>query len=173
MKIDLDKLVEAFEWNSDSQQHYFDKETGAVLMVTDDDRRVFERIEELRANTDSDPKLSFEDALKEIDEPDWMIDSIVTVRPLLEDESGRYIVIPSLESRDGWRDMEAFIETVEDERARDLLTVAISGPGSFRRFKDVLPRWPEERERWFKFQHARNLERVREWLECEEIEVGE
>ena len=43
--------------------------------------------------------------------------------------------------------------------------VAISGRGAFRRFKDVLLRYPEERERWFQFKNEWMQERALEWLD--------
>jgi hypothetical protein len=70
--------------------------------------------------------------------------------------------------------MADFIATVEDERLAELLEVAINGKGAFRRFKDVLAHYPDERERWFRFKDDRMKERALEWLEsigispCEE-----
>jgi hypothetical protein len=54
---------------------------------------------------------------------------------------------------------------VKDEHLAELLEVAINGKGAFRRFKDVLLRYPEKRERWFKFKDERMEERALEWLE--------
>lgn len=83
----------------------------------------------------------------------------------------RYIPIPQDSSEEGYRDMEEFIETVEDADLREKLYIAINGRGAFRRFKDVLLDYPKERERWFGFRDARVAERVQEWLECEGIEL--
>jgi Uncharacterised protein family (UPF0158) len=57
-----------------------------------------------------------------------------------------------------------FIDTVSDERLRELLTVAIQGRGAFRRFTDVLARRLGEQQRWFDFQAARLAARAVEWL---------
>jgi hypothetical protein len=86
------------------------------------------------------------------------------------DTEGRYLEIPLKDSSEGYRDMEHFIKTVRDPRLRDLLEVAINGRGAFRRFKDVLLSYPEERERWFAFERERLVERIRDWLQAEEIE---
>ena len=56
---------------------------------------------------------------------------------------------------------------------RELLEVAIAGEGAFRRFKDVLARFPQERERWFHFQQERLFGRIRDWLEANGIEGPE
>jgi len=72
--------------------------------------------------------------------------------------------VECLGSRDGYRDMEDFIETIPQAERRDMLEVAIAGRGAFRRFKDVLDRWPDEIERWLVFSDERRMGRAREWL---------
>lgn len=41
-----------------------------------------------------------------------------------------------------YKDMELFIAMVRDPGRADRLEIAISGRGTFRRFRDVLARWP-------------------------------
>jgi len=86
------------------------------------------------------------------------------LRDRVDDKRERYERIPKVESYEGYRDMEDFIATVEDEHLAELLEVAINGKGAFRRFKDVLLRYPEERERWFRFRDERMQEKAMEWL---------
>ncbi|MFW6065118.1 MAG: UPF0158 family protein [Candidatus Natronoplasma sp.] len=90
-----------------------------------------------------------------------------------EGDEGRYVKVPSAESHEGYRDMQDFILTVEDEDLREKLLIAIDGKGGFRRFKDVLGRYPDVRERWFEFKEERVKKRVKEWLERVGIEVGD
>ncbi|KXB00089.1 hypothetical protein AKJ41_04430, partial [candidate division MSBL1 archaeon SCGC-AAA259O05] len=67
----------------------------------------------------------------------------------IEDEIGeRYITLPRTTPQEGYRDMEKFIETLEDEDLREKLYIAIDGRGAFGRFKNVLKTYPDERERW-------------------------
>ena len=75
-------------------------------------------------------------------------------------------------SAEGYRDMEDFIVTVEDERVREKLLVAVNGRGAFKRFKDVLLDYPDLRVGWFGFKDGRVLDRVYEWLEFEGIYVS-
>lgn len=42
--------------------------------------------------------------------------------------------------------------------------VAITGKGAFRRFRDVIARWPELAQRWYAFSEDRALGRARVWL---------
>lgn len=60
--------------------------------------------------------------------------------------------------------MVDFIATVKNERLAELLEVAINGKGAFRRFKDVLLSYPEEREGWFQFKDDRIQKRALGWL---------
>jgi hypothetical protein len=87
------------------------------------------------------------------------------LRDKIDEESDCYELIPKAESHEGYEDMQDFIATVEDEHLAELLDVATNGKGAFRRFKDVLLGYPEERERWFKFKDDRMQERALEWLD--------
>ena len=83
----------------------------------------------------------------------------------VDEDPDRYEQIPRAESHEGYEDMEDFIDTLENEHLAKLLQVAIRGKGAFRRFKDVLESYPEERERWFSFKDDRLRERSLEWLD--------
>jgi uncharacterized protein UPF0158 len=84
-----------------------------------------------------------------------------------EDEPGdldKWLWVRCEGSRDGYRDMERFIGTVRDPGRAGRLEIAISGRGAFRRFKDVLGRWPGELDRWYAFSAERQRGRARAWL---------
>jgi hypothetical protein len=81
-----------------------------------------------------------------------------------ESDDERWLWVNCEGSHDGYRDMEYFISTVEDPERADRLDIAISGRGAFRRFKDVLARWPGELERWYAFSEERQRGRARAWL---------
>jgi hypothetical protein len=83
--------------------------------------------------------------------------------------STRFVEVPRADSREGYGDMQAFVETIRDQRLRERLSDALIGRGAFRRFKDVLLRLPEERERWFAFKDARTRERVLAGLDSQGI----
>ena len=69
------------------------------------------------------------------------------------------------DSRDGYRDMVDFIDTVPDQHLRDRLGGAIRGRGAFRRFADTLRRESEdELSRWVEFADERKRGRARAWL---------
>ena len=82
----------------------------------------------------------------------------------IDNDPDSYEKIPKAESHEGYGDMVDFIATVKDKRLVELLEVAINGKGAFRRFKDVLLSYAEERERWFQFRDDRVHEKALEWL---------
>ena len=97
----------------------------------------------------------------------------VKMKNQIEEELDRYEPIPKAESYEGYRDMQVFIATVEDDHLAELLEVAINGKGAFRRFKDVLLNYPKEKERWFEFKDDRMEERALEWLESINVSLIE
>jgi Uncharacterised protein family (UPF0158) len=63
------------------------------------------------------------------------------------DDPERWLAVHGEGSREGYRDMELFIASVEDPGRAERLAIAITGRGAFRRFKDELECWPGELER--------------------------
>jgi len=97
---------------------------------------------------------------------DYMDDAnLEELKDRIDENPDRYEPIPKAESYEDYDDMVDFIATVEDEHLVELLEVAIDGKGAFRRFKDVLARYPEEKERWYHFKEERMKERAISWLE--------
>ena len=101
-----------------------------------------------------------------------MTDGIEKIHQRMGNEPERYLSIPTESSREGYQDMVAFTESLEDENLKEKLWIALNGRGAFRRFKDVLLSYPEKREEWFEFKDKRLEERVMEWLEENEIELA-
>jgi hypothetical protein len=97
--------------------------------------------------------------------------------PELEEEAAiveaglgtRFLQLPEADSRAGYADMADFVATVAHPRLAERLQNALHGRGPFRRFKDVLLDYPEERERWFAFKRQRLHDRARAWLAAEGI----
>jgi hypothetical protein len=75
-----------------------------------------------------------------------------------------YLAIDPASSREQYRWMERFVASVEDETLRERLIIAIDGKGAFRRFKDVLLHYPNERERWFSYRADLLHSFINEWL---------
>ena len=80
------------------------------------------------------------------------------------DDPERWLAVHGEGSREGYRDMELFVASVEDAGRVERLAVAIKGSGAFRGFKDELACWPGELERWHAFSEERQRGRARSWL---------
>jgi uncharacterized protein UPF0158 len=81
-----------------------------------------------------------------------------------EDDPDRWLHVWPTGSRRAYNDMVDFTATRTDQRLRERLDRALEGRGAFRRFKDVLFDWPNDREDWFVFSEERRRGRAREWL---------
>jgi hypothetical protein len=84
---------------------------------------------------------------------------------------GNYLRIDPVSSREQYRWMERFIPLAEDNTLREKLTQAIDGKGAFRRFKDVLMSFGEEREKWFTFRSERLRTFMEAWLGAHAIKA--
>ena len=80
------------------------------------------------------------------------------------DDPERWLAVHGEGSREGYRDMELFIASVEDPGRAERLAIAIKGRGAFRRFKDELACRPGELERWHALSEERQRGRARSWL---------
>jgi hypothetical protein len=85
----------------------------------------------------------------------------------------RYARVEPVPSREQYRMMERFIQTVTNPALKDALNDAIVGKGAFRRFKDAVSRHPEERKRWFAFRDALLHRYILDWLKGCRVELQE
>ena len=172
LKVDLVDLAAAFDNASWEMSYFLDLETGRVILITAETRGQYdELIASIGDVGQTEWAAAFEAALKDWDIPDWQQESVRDANLVETGFGKRFIGIPQADSRDGYHDMEAFIESVTNERLAERLARAIQGRGAFRYFKDVLLDFPKERERWFAFRDARQRQRVLEWLESEGVEL--
>ena len=72
--------------------------------------------------------------------------------------------VDRLGSHEAYRDMVDYIATLTDDHLADLLTVAVTGRGAFRRFKGVLANRTGTLEPYSAFANARRYQRAAAWL---------
>jgi len=99
-------------------RYYLDRETGAVLMVTDEARHMLEEVyEEIEGDASLDQIkecLTGRDAV-----PDWQIDAALEAYRVEEGYGDTVIEVPQLETREAWQDMADFVESVPNFASRD------------------------------------------------------
>jgi hypothetical protein len=162
-RIDFDL---AFEISSYETTAYLDTESGAVVFI---DANISYQLDELL--TDEATLEAIEAALKaKTDLSDIEREQLMDAARVEADSDNRYRMIPKQDSREGYRDMQAYIGSLEDDQLREVLEVAIRGSGAFRRFKEVLHRYLEAQKNWFAFKNDREQQRILNWLESEGIE---
>jgi len=145
---------------------YLDTETGEVLFVDEDTSR---RLENLLTDEDHlEAILATVQASTHLSDTDR--EQMMDAATIEGDADNRYRMILKQDSRYGYQDMQGYIWSLEDEHLRELLEVAIQGSGAFRRFKDVLSRYPEAQEIWFRFRDERENRRMTDWLASQGIE---
>jgi hypothetical protein len=171
LKINMAELVDAFDHMDPYSeiQYYLDVETGEVTFTTGEDLALLEAMGEEIENEEVDSP----DSLQRSDLADWQKDAIELKNRIQAGLGTRYLSIPHLETSEEYNMMVDFIGTVKNRRLQEILDYAIQGKGAFRRFKDVLLNYPEERERWFKFRYEITRLSAMEWLEDEGIELIE
>ena len=145
--ISLREVVEAIDSLSDDWKAYLDPETGEIVTVTDEDRRL---VEEGR----------FDHV------PEWQREMLPKIRAALE--SGRSLRLPDRFEVHEWAIMERFSREQENERVRQELLDAIHGSGAFRMFRGAIRRLGLE-DAWHKFRDGVIEEIARDWLEARNL----
>ena len=172
LRVDLADLADAFEEASAEVWAFLNLDTGEVIRTTWDVRQ---ELEAIAAELPDEPpetaayRAAFAAALERHCAPAWMRELLWEADAVEAGLGTRFLRLPEADARAGYTDMETFIATVASARLRERLGAAIRGRGAFRRFKDVLAGYPEERGRWFAFKDGRVRERVRDWLASEGI----
>ncbi len=175
LPVNLDELAYALH---DSDQfgtaHYLDLNTGEIIMLTEEMRA---EADEINVSIEADVEnydVAFEEALAQSAQPDWMMDGIRLASAVEAGYGTRYIAIPPVDSHEAYEDMAEFVASVTDRRIQEQLAEAIAGRHPFRRFKDALLNFSQERERWFVFSTEQQRQRALDWLESIGVQlVGE
>lgn len=172
LKIDYDEVQMAMEFNDPYGlgQHYLDTQTGDVLLVSDWAEDEAKKFDDPAAIDDENIRLAWYLL--------WYDGEVGPELPQAEESSmaqqvdaylQRFLEIPQVESREAYQDMVDFADTVDDDHLQELLYVALNGRGAFRRFKDVLLAYSDERERWFTFSAQCWRKRIDDWLNDEGV----
>lgn len=85
----------------------------------------------------------------------------------------RYVRVEPIPSREQYRMMERFIATVVNPELKERLQDSIVGKGAFRRFKDVVQQYADERKRWFAFRDVLAHQYILDWVKQSRVEPAE
>ena len=158
LNVDIEELVDAMEQPEEFESAwYLDKQTGKLVIVSDDIMRALE-------DGDEDEVAS--------DLPDWQEEEFELGKQILNDVEDRFEEVPRFEARESYALMERFVAQVADPNLREKLQIAIMGKGAFGRFKYVLAGVQSIRQQWFDLERETKREWARDWLESLDIETS-
>jgi len=80
-----------------------------------------------------------------------------------------FLYVGPISSREQYRWMEEFIQTIQDTALKEKLRIAIDGKGAFRRFKDVLFNHTDEKDNWFVKRSHEIRTHIIAWLRINNI----
>lgn len=151
-------------------RHYLDTETGEVFLSSDWTKSEARALDDPDKTDQPDVRLAwyllwFDGDLN----PDVTEERAAELDEEAQARWDRILEVPGIPTYEAYEDMVDFAATVNDRHLRELPEVALDGRGAFRRFKDVLLRYPKERERWFTFRDRRLVERMNRWLRLHEL----
>jgi hypothetical protein len=151
VRVKLADIADALDVQNNDIVHYLDRQTGEIEMVTSEELTAAERgaaIEEY---------------------PEWQRAQIKLAAAIFEDETGRYVELPTQFDLDEYAIMEKFSRSHPDPEISDELCYAIRGRGAFQRFKTKMHQY-NIAEAWHKHRDNAIEEIARAW--CEENEIS-
>ena len=89
--------------------------------------------------------------------------------PDIEQHKSRFVLIPALTSNERFQLMEDFIESLPNESLQDELNMALIEKGAFRRFEEVLRKYPTRQEQWRRFKADKMTLQAKNWLKVNGI----
>lgn len=153
-RVKLIDLTNDIEESHEEMSAYLDRETGEVVIFTDEDSRASEE----------------EDGVENA--PEWQKESIELAGRVLADATDRYLPLPTSFDAEEWSMMEKFTLTVTAEPARSVLESAIHGKGAFGRFKDAVHRYDLSKA-WQALRDAEYRDLTIAWCEAHGVEFEE
>ena len=143
LKIDAGNLINALEDHSESFYYFLDLENGNVVSLLRDDTE--EEFEEGPADSDG------------------------YNQEIVENNPDRFVFIIPISSRESFKIMEDFAETILNDLIKNTLRSALSKRKPFRNFKDELNHLPEIQTEWYAY-HEIEMEKIaHEWLKDNDI----
>jgi hypothetical protein len=114
----MEELAAALEDARMQVSYYLDTETGEVILLTED---VIAALNEIYVELEEagESGLIFGKALARMKLPGWLNDAVKEADQVEDGLGTRYVDVPQADSREGYTDMEDFIETVRGGPLRE------------------------------------------------------
>jgi len=148
LPVSIREVVDAIDLPNNDWCSYLNVDTGELVSVTDEDRRLVEE------GVDPDEL------------PGWQAENLPAVREALE--SDRFLVLPGSFEIHEWSIMEEFAYGLSDEESRAEVLGALRGRGAFRNFRSTIGRLGIERD-WYRYRESALEGIAKEWLEAHNV----
>lgn len=156
-KVEIQKIVDELQMRFMDTTVYYNKITGEILNVQDDDFRIVEEDD-------------FENSIENY--PEWQREHLKEVYDLLYNDIDNYIALPNNFDIKDSDIMEEFIETISDSNKKYQLGNCMWQKGMYRKFKDKLIDIGLENE-YYKFYDEKLKEIAIEWCKENNLEYEE
>lgn len=156
-KVEIQKIVDELQMRFMDTTVYYNKITGEILNVQDDDFRIVEE-DDFENNIENYPK--------------WQREHLKEVYDLLYNDIDNYIALPNNFDIKDSDIMEEFIETISDSNKKYQLENCMWQKGMYRKFKDKLIDIGLENE-YYKFYDEKLKKIAIEWCKENNLEYEE
>lgn len=156
-KVEIQKIVDELQMRFMDTTVYYNKITGEILNVQDDDFRIVEEDD-------------FENNIENY--PEWQREHLKEVYDLLYNDIDNYIALPNNFDIKDSDIMEEFIETISDSNKKYQLGNCMWQKGMYRKFKDKLIDIGLENE-YYKFYDEKLKKIAIEWCKENNLEYEE
>ena len=156
-KVEIQKIVDELQMRFMDTTVYYNKITGEILNVQDDDFRIVEE-DDFENNIENYPK--------------WQREHLKEVYDLLYNDIDNYIALPNNFDIKDSDIMEEFIETISDSNKKYQLENCMWQKGMYRKFKDKLIYIGLENE-YYKFYDEKLKKIAIEWCKENNLEYEE
>ena len=131
-RVKLDDLADALDMGNMEMSAYLDLETGEIVYVSDEARRELDAVYETMPDdagqmSDEEQQTAFKAALEEYGPINVEEEGLIDADAVDRGPGTRFIALPEADTRESYRDMEAFIETVTSTQLQRRLDRAIRG----------------------------------------------
>lgn len=163
-EYDFDEIQKAMEdTERDAFDYFLDRETGEVIILSEDIMQQARRLLEETYDDDLDEYDEVEvDRVPDV--PDWAEDEVELALDVFLHRRERYAHIPERAPENAYHVMQEFSDSIENEELRHLLKQSLEGQGAFRKFKDLLGPHPKERKMWYVFNAKAVRQEIGKWL---------
>jgi hypothetical protein len=148
--VKLDDIIEALEAQSDENCAFLNKNTGEVVLISQEEQNAAENDEPIE------------------DFPEWQQGAVNLMKEIIA-ESNNCVALPSKFDINEYSIMEDFCLSLQDVEMRDNFCGLIKGSGAFRRFKDAIHEY-DIADDWYKYRNNVLKKIAIEWCQENGIE---